>query len=122
MSPYSTDPEADEIVRREAAKLGMSETQYRMLKVAPTDLVRSIVWDHIGKNDVTRPTSMASTPSSGPVEHGTGWAKEIPLRPPEGVEHIDRMVEAQTAKERLHAVVEAIEANEVLKRGRKQKE
>jgi hypothetical protein len=112
----------DELVRREAARHGLSETQYRMIKAAGTDVVQSIVQDHVGKADVSRPSSMAATPDRAPPAKGTGWAREIPLRPPEGVEHIDRMVEAQTAKERLHAVVEAIEANEVLKRASKKKD
>jgi hypothetical protein len=120
MAPYNNDApqseaEADEI-RREAARHGLTVTKYLMMKAAPTDVVQSIVWDHVGKADVTRPSSMASTPSSRPVEHGSGWAPERPIRPPEGIEHIDRMIEAQTAKERLQAVVEAIEANEAIKR------
>ena len=117
---YSNDAEADEIVRREAAKRGISETMYRMLKVAPTDVVQSIVWDHVGKPDVTRPSSMASTPDRS-VERGTGWAKERPIRPPEGIEHIDRMVEAATAKERMQSILEAIDADETLKRAAAQR-
>jgi hypothetical protein len=121
---WDNDAAADEVIRREAARLGLTETQYRMIKAAGTDVVQSIVWDHIGRHDVNKPASMTAKPNagSGPVERGTGWAKEIPLRPPEGVALIDQMVEAQTAKERLHAAVEAIEANEAIKRAREQKD
>jgi hypothetical protein len=119
-----TEGEADEI-RRAAAKHGLSVTKYLMMKAANTDLVQSIVHDHVGRADVSRPSSMASTPDRAAPERGTGWAREIALRPPEGVEHIDRMVEAQTAKERMQSVLEAIDADEKLKRAaaqRKQKD
>jgi hypothetical protein len=122
---YSNDAEADEIVRREAAKRGISETMYRMLKVAPTDVVQDIVRDHIGRADVTQPSSMAATPDRAAPAKGTGWLPERPIRPPEGIEHIDRLVEAATAKERMQNILEAIDADEKLKRAaaqRKQKD
>jgi hypothetical protein len=134
--PYSNDPapdaEADEIVRREAAKHGLTETKYRMMKAAPTDVVQSIVWDHVGRADVNRPSSMIPPPreSSAP-EKGSGWAPHRPIRPPEGLDHIDRMVETQTAKERLQTAQEQVRAaielqkyNELMreKREREQKE
>jgi hypothetical protein len=116
------DPTLDDLIRREALRRGISETTMRMLHVGGTDVVQSFVWDHVGKPDVTQPSSMAVTPDRAAPAKGTGWAKERPIRPPEGIEHIDRMVEAATAKERLHTVVEAIEANEALKRASKKKD
>jgi hypothetical protein len=120
---YDNDAEANEIVRREAARRGISETMYRMLKVGGTDVVQSIVWDHVGRHDVMQPSSIISTPSdrSAP-KRGTGWVEARPLGKQPGIDIIDEMVERQTAKERLHAVVESIEANEVLKRASKKKD
>jgi hypothetical protein len=97
---------------------------YRMLKVAPTDVVQDIVWDHVGRRDVLQPSSIAAPPSdraSGP-HRGSGWVDAKPLGKQPGIDLIDQMCEAQTAKERLHSVVEAIEANEAFKRASKQKE
>jgi hypothetical protein len=112
--PYNNDPapdaEADEIVRREAAKRGLTETKYRMMKAANTDVVQSIVWDHVGRNDVTRPTSMAFTPSTAAPERGTGWVDARPLGKQPGIDLIDQMVENQTAKERIQAAQEQLRA------------
>jgi len=113
MAPYNNDApqseaEADE-VRREAAKHGLTETKYRMMKAAPTSVVQDIVWDNL-RADVTRPSSMASTPSSRAPERGSGWLPERPIRPPEGIDLIDGMVENQTARERIAEADERIRA------------
>jgi hypothetical protein len=121
MSSWDNDAEANEIVRREAARRGISETMYRMLKVGPTDVVQDIVRDHVGRADVTRPSSMASTPERSAPKRGTGWYDPKPLTTPPGVEHIDRMVEAATAKERMQSILEAIDADEAIKRAAAQR-
>ena len=100
-----SDENESEIVRREAAKRGISETRYRMLRVADTSVIQDIVGDHVGKPSPLTPSSMAATREP---ERGSGWAKERPLRAPEGVDLIDRMVETQTAKERLQAMHEQV--------------
>jgi hypothetical protein len=114
MSPYNNDPvsdaEADEIVRREAAKHGLTETKYRMMKAANTDVVQSIVWDHVGKNDVTRPTSIAATPSAAAPVRGTGWVEPRPFTKQPGIDLIDQMVENDTMKQRLQARDERVRA------------
>jgi hypothetical protein len=119
---YNNDAEADEIVRREAAKRGISETMYRMLRVADTSLVQDLVNDLRG-GPPQRSSIIPQNNRSGPAEPGSGWRDAKPLTTPPGIEHVDRMVEVQTARERLQAVREAIEADEALKRARdKQKE
>jgi hypothetical protein len=114
MSAYNNDPapdaDADEIVRREAARHGLTETKYRMMKAANTDVVQSIVWDHVGKNDVTRPTSMAAPPSTAAPERGTGWVEPRPLTKQPGIDLIDQMVENDTMKQRLQARDERVRA------------
>jgi hypothetical protein len=106
MAAYNNDAEADEIVRREAARQGLTETTYRMLKAAPTDLVRSIVFDHVGKPDVTQPSSMAATPERSAPKRGTGWVEARPLEKQPGIDLIDQMVENQTALERIQTAHE----------------
>jgi hypothetical protein len=113
----------DELVRREAARHGLSETQYRMLKVAGTDVVQSIVQDHVGRASVTTPSSMASTPGSASApERGTGWRDAKPLGPQRDIGLIDQMVENQTQMERLQAALEALDADAAIRRARERKE
>jgi hypothetical protein len=121
--PYNNDQEADEIVRRESAKMGISETMYRQLKVAPTDVVQSIVWDHIGKNSVMQPSSIIPENNrQGPVEPGTGWAEQRPLTKQPGIDIIDQMVEHQTQMERLKTALEALDADAAIRRARERRE
>jgi hypothetical protein len=107
---YSNDLEADEIVRREAAKRGISETMYRMLRVADTSVIQDIVSDHVGKRDVMQPASLATPSDRAPPERGTGWVEPRPLTKQPGIDVIDQMVEAQTAKERIQAAQEQLRA------------
>jgi hypothetical protein len=112
----------DELIRREAAKMGISETTYRMLKVAGTDAVQSIVQDHVGKHDVTQPSSIAVRPTDrASPERGTGWVDAKPLGKQPGIDLIDQMVEHQTATERMEAALKALNADEAIKRVRKGK-
>jgi hypothetical protein len=112
---YQNDPvsdtEADEIVRREAAKRGLTETQFRMLRVAPDSVVRDIVFDHVGRHDVMQPSSIATPPTdrASPTK-GTGWVEPRPLTKQPGIDLIDQMVENDTMKQRLQARDERVRA------------
>jgi len=46
---------------------------------------------------------MATSPNREEPKRGTGWAEAVPIRPPEGVGIIDRMVDAQDRAERAKA-------------------
>jgi hypothetical protein len=61
---------------------------------------------------------MAAKPRerAAPIERGTGWAKERPIRAPDGVEHVDALCEAATERERRQAILQAMEEAEVLAR------
>jgi hypothetical protein len=48
-------------------------------------------------------TSSPSTQSQ-PQKRGTGWRDEAPLGPPSGVEHCDRLVDAQDIKDRAELI------------------
>jgi hypothetical protein len=95
---------------------------FRQLRVAPTSVVQDIVWDTVGKHDVTQPASLGATPSdrSAP-ERGTGWVDARPLTKQPGIDLIDQMVERQTATERMEAALKALDADEAIRRARERK-
>jgi hypothetical protein len=112
----------DELIRREASRRGLTETMFRQLRVAPTSVVQDIVWDTVGKHDVTQPSSIAVRPTaSAPSERGTGWVDARPLTKQPGIDLIDQMVERQTATERMEAALKALNADEAIKRARERK-
>jgi hypothetical protein len=74
---------------------------------AMVDASRSYISDL--RADARKPNPMrassspvASTPSAQPQpqRRGTGWRDEVPLGPQPGIEHVDRLVDAQDAKDR----------------------
>jgi hypothetical protein len=87
----------------------MSETLYRMTRVAPTDVVQDIVRDL--RSGPAQPSSIAAPPTdrAAPAK-GTGWVDAKPLGKQPGIDLIDQMVERQTAKERLQAAQEQMRA------------
>jgi hypothetical protein len=109
----------EEIIAAEAAKCGMTITQYRMVRAVPTSLMRDIFNDFRG--DRPQSTSMIKHDPTPPVPRGTGWVTPLTAALPPGINIIDRMVEAASAQERaekLHAQLkqqaEAMEFNEKL--------
>ena len=77
-----------------------------LINSVPDRVVREIVADN---RSPMRPSSIGATPSNlqksatrdgEPEERGTGWSKEVPIRPPDGVDLIDRLVDAQDAIDR----------------------
>jgi hypothetical protein len=107
----------DELIREEARRRGISETMLRMLKAAPTNLVRDVVFDHVGKRDVLQPSSIIPENNrSTPVERGSGWQSERPIRPPEGIEHVDALCQAQDEREQRRAALDAAYETEMLLR------
>jgi hypothetical protein len=119
MSAYSNDPEEAEIVRREAARLGISETTYRMWKasfVGGRDVMRDICADHVGKPSPLTPSSMSTTPSDRAPKRGDGWVDAKPLTPPPGIEHVDAIAEAFAERERRQAILQLAEEAEAASR------
>jgi hypothetical protein len=87
----------------------MSETLFRMNRVAPTDVVQDIVRDL--RSGPAQPSSIASTPSVPSAPHrGSGWVEPRPLGKQPGIDLIDQMVEADTMKQRLQARDESVRA------------
>jgi hypothetical protein len=95
----------DELIRREAARQGLAETTYRMLRVAGTREVQDIVNDL--RSGPAQPSSMIPENNRlGPAQRGTGWQKERPIQPPDGLNLIDQMCENQSALERIRTAHE----------------
>jgi hypothetical protein len=91
----------------EAKRRRIEPWEREMAKAVPDKVVREIVSDN--RHSVGGPSSIAASnkttfPNEGERpeegEPGTGWIKETPLRPPEGVEWCDRLVDVQDAIDR----------------------
>ena len=84
------------------AKRGRIEPwQLEMAKFVPDKVVREIVSDN--RRSSGKPSSLAAsnkTEDREPQERGTGCPKERPIRPPEGVEWVDRLCEQQDRLDR----------------------
>jgi hypothetical protein len=48
----------------------------------------------------TSPITSSPSTQSEPQRRGTGWREEAPLGPPAGIEHCDRMMDVQDAKDK----------------------
>jgi hypothetical protein len=97
------------LLEAEAKRLGISVTQYLMMKAVPDSLMADIVRDFRG--GMPQSTSMMPDQPSKPVVRGSGWVGERPLRPPDGVGLIDRMVEADTQRQRQEAIAKTVKLN-----------
>jgi hypothetical protein len=76
-----------------AKRLGISITQLKMRLAVPDDVVRAIVADN-RRSSPLEPRSIAEKPK------GNGWIDPVPLRAPNGIEWVDRLCDAQDAKDR----------------------
>jgi hypothetical protein len=95
----------NELIECMAKMLGLSITQYLMLKAVPDSLMADIVAD--ARRGISQSASMLPDQRSKPVERGTGWVEPRPLRPPDGAEPgglIDQMCEADAQREKLEKV------------------
>jgi hypothetical protein len=86
-----------------------SVTQYLMWKATPDSLMRDLCNDFRG--GLPQSTSMIPDQPSKPVKRGSGWTPQVPIRPPDGIEQIDRMVEADTARQRQEALAKTVKLN-----------
>src|SRR6516162_11714613 len=84
----------------------------RSLKACPNDLMRQIVEDNRG-GPPTYSSPIATPRAKGQQseEQGNGWREATPLRPPEGLQHIDAMCDEEDRRFRAQRVKEAVEAN-----------
>jgi hypothetical protein len=97
----------EELLIAEANRRGISLTTLKMYKACPDSLMRDIANDLRG--GPARPSSIIPENNrSGAGERGSGWARERPLRAPEGVELIDRMCATADAVARIQTAHERV--------------
>jgi hypothetical protein len=80
-----------------------------MVAAVPDRVLRDIVHDNRGPRTPTGTIPRSEQPSGGggPANvsgSGTGWAHEIPLSPPPGVQQSDKLVDAQDARDRAELI------------------
>src|SRR5215469_15410581 len=86
---------------REAAMRGLQPYQVRANRAVPDSLIRDIVGD--SRRGPAAPSSLAShSQSSEPERPASGGAVEV--RPPAGIDYIDRMCAEQDRADRAAAI------------------
>jgi hypothetical protein len=79
-----------------------------MVNAVPDRMLRDIVHDNRGPRTPTGMIPRSQQPiGGGPTNvpgSGTGWAHEIPLSPPPGVQQSDKLVDAQDARDRAELI------------------
>jgi hypothetical protein len=76
-----------------ARMLGLPEWQLDAAEAVPTGVIDDLVAD-------SRRSWFVSAPPAEPVR-GTGWSEPAPLKPPDGINYIDAMCEAQDRQDKL---------------------
>jgi len=88
-----------------------------MIDAVPDRLMRDLRADALKPNPVT---GSAPQPQQQQVKRGTGWVDQRPLEPPPGIEHCDRLVDAQDRIDRADLALRLAKAElskDVGKRG-----
>jgi hypothetical protein len=87
------------LLEAEAKRRGISVTQLQMQMAVPDDLIRDIVAD--SRKGISQSASMISTSERAePPRRTNGWIEAKPLAPPPGIALVDRLCEAQDARDR----------------------
>jgi hypothetical protein len=115
----------DELIQREAAARGISETMLRMLKATPDSLMRDLMAD--ARKGISSSASMIPDRErkQPPVAKGSGWVEPRPLSQPPGIDKIDAMCIEQGRRERLvkiHERLAELQRLEEIERRRRDRE
>jgi hypothetical protein len=90
-----------------------------MVNCVPDSFVRDIA--QRDARAPTGPSAQGAIPSSQPLSNirtgggGTGWAREIPLGPQPGINHIDRLLDHADAQDRHERMVQEAQRQAMLK-------
>jgi hypothetical protein len=97
-----------------------AETVREMARVVPDAMMRDIAMRD-GRAP-TGPSAQGVVPSSQGLSNvrtgggGKGWAHEIPLGPQPGINHVDRLLDAQDARDRHELMMAEARRQAMLKR------
>ena len=86
------------LLEAEAKRRGLTVTQLKMLNAVPDNVLRDIVAD--SRKGISQSTSLIPTERSEPTRRTNGWVEPRPLSPPPGIALVDRLCDAQDAKDR----------------------
>ena len=87
------------MLEREAKRRGISVTELKMVEAVPDNVIRDIVAD--SRRGLSQSQSMITTrPEAEPRRRGKGLVERRPLQPPPGIALVDRLCEAQDARDR----------------------
>jgi hypothetical protein len=94
----------EELIAREAARRGLSITQYKMLEATPPDVMRGLREDARRSNPMVPSSAVPQKEWRAPVVRGTGWSDPVPLGPPSGINHVDRIAGAFAAEDQRERI------------------
>ena len=106
-------------LQRRLAMEAVPDWAQDMAKAVPTDLIRDIALRD--NRAPTGPSSQGIIPSSQQMSNvrlgGGGSGHVVPLGPPPGIQHVDAIVEADTARQRADAIIEEARRRAALGKG-----
>jgi len=95
-------------IEAEARARGIDPYKVRASKAVGDRLVANLVSDF--RRPISQSTSMIPPRSAEPPSpKGSGWIDSAPVKPPSGVDYVDRLCEAQSRADRAAAVRQKIE-------------
>jgi hypothetical protein len=100
----------EQLLEREARRLGISVVQLRMAMVMRnpdgSDLMQQIVQDNRGRNIHERSGILPRAQAPTPPKQGSGWQEPKPLGPPDGIKIIDHMCDVADEEDRIRRMRE----------------
>jgi hypothetical protein len=81
------------------------EAMRKMVEAVPDGEVRGILRDGRATQNLA-PLADANARPRVAQENRSGWANEVPLSPPPGINHCDRLMDHQDAKDRAALIME----------------
>ena len=81
------------------------EAMRKMVEAVPDGEVRGILRDGRATQNLA-PLADANARPRVAQEYRSGWANEVPLSPPPGINHCDRLMDHQDAKDRAALIME----------------
>src|SRR6516225_10022736 len=94
-------------VEAEARRRGVQPYQLRAANAVGDRLVKDLVAD--AYKGISQSASMLRPSREPPKPKGNGWVDPAPVKPPSGIEYVDRLCDQQSRAERAAAIRQRIE-------------